>query len=161
MPSLKESVFCWALRWSGRNSTEEERPSRRRPLFVGPIRRCVVWVVLWGREGRFHGWVSSVILYLILNETGSQWRERRMGVMWSYFRTLDPSGAVLDVVKFSKALARSPEEEAKVWTVFFCIWQTECETGFGNVPEVVEGDLTQDHRHTDDCFTRSQTACLP
>ena len=42
-------------------------------------------------EGAFpcmHWWVSSEILYWILNETGSQWSEWRMGVMWLYFLTL-------------------------------------------------------------------------
>ena len=33
-------------------------------------------------------WVRREILYSILSETESQWRDLRMGVMWSCLRTL-------------------------------------------------------------------------
>ncbi len=35
-----------------------------------------------------HLWVRRETLYSILNETGSQWSDLRMGVIWSYLRTL-------------------------------------------------------------------------
>ena len=69
-----------------------------------------------------------------------------------YILTLDPSGTVLYVLELLKAPAMSPDEESvaviESWgdegmDQLFSIWQGECGTEFGNVPEVVEGGFAQ------------------
>ena len=60
----------------------------------------------------------------------------------------DPSSAVLDVLEPEEALARDPDEKRvtvvqpggdKGMDKFFSIWEGECGTEFGNVPEVEKG----------------------
>lgn len=58
-----------------------------------------------------HWWVRRAILYWILMEMGSQWSERRIGVMWSCFHTHQDPSSWFEYIGAFAGLARNPDEK--------------------------------------------------